>query len=100
VGDQVVTQEKDRRYRRGVDTVLILDQDDQPVEGVAVTAVYSGPNSGELSGTTGTDGTVVLTTPWVDKAKDEWCFEVTDVAKDGYVYNADANIVTARCEGG
>jgi len=98
VGDQVVTQEKDRRYRRGVDTVLILDQNDQPVAGAVVTAVYSGPNSGELSGTTGTDGTVVLTTPWVDKAKDEWCFEVTDVAKDGYTYNRGANVVTTQCE--
>jgi hypothetical protein len=78
--------------------VLILDKDDQPVAGATVTAAYSGPNAGEVSGTTGADGTVVLTTPWVKKTKDVWCFEVTDVAKDGYVYNPGANVVTTQCE--
>jgi PKD repeat protein len=99
VGDQVVTREKDRNSVRGVDIVQILDQNDQSVAGATVTAVYSGPNAGELSGMTGADGTVVLTTPWAPKkAKDTWCFEVTDVAKDGYVYSADANVVTMQCE--
>jgi hypothetical protein len=80
--------------------VLILDQDDQPVGGATVTAVYSGPNSGEVSGTTGANGTVALTTRWARKTKDVWCFEVTDVAKDGYIYNRNANVVTIRCEEG
>jgi PKD repeat protein len=98
VGDQVVTREKDRKFERGVDVVLILDQDDQPVSGATVTATYSGPNQGQVSGTTDSDGTVVLTTPWVKKTKDVWCFEVTDVAKAGYVYNPAANVVTVQCE--
>lgn len=98
VGDQVVTREKRRKYERGVDTVLILDQDGQPVAGATVTASYSGPNAGQVSGTTGSDGTVVLVTAWARKAKDTWCFEVTDVAKDGYTYNPAANVVTVACE--
>jgi PKD repeat protein len=100
VGDQVVTRQKVRRFARGIDTVLILDQNDQPVDGATVSATYSGPNSGQVGGTTGADGTVVLRTPWTRKTKELWCFEVTDVAKDGYVYNADANLVTIRCEEG
>jgi hypothetical protein len=99
VGDQVVIREKDRRFVRGVDTVFILDQNNQPLVGAIVTVVYSGLNSGEVSGTTGADGTVVLTTPWVPKkTKGEWCFEVTDAAKDGYVYNSGSNVVTIQCE--
>jgi PKD repeat protein len=98
VGDQKVKREKHRKWIRGVDTVLILDQNNQPVAGATVAATYSGPNSGEVSGTTGTDGTVVLTTPWVKKTKETWCFEVTDVAKDSYVYNSAANVVTIECE--
>ena len=27
-----------------------------------------------------------------------WCFEVTDVAKNGYIYNAAANVVSLQCE--
>jgi hypothetical protein len=63
-----------------------------------VTAVYSGPNQGQVSGTTGNDGTVVLRTEAARNPKDVWCFEVTDVAEDGYVYNLAANIVTIQCE--
>jgi len=98
VGAQTVTREKVRNSARGVDTILILDQDDQPVAGATVTALYDGPSSGQVSGTTGADGTVVLMTSWVRRPKGTWCFEVTGVLKDGYVYNPDANLVTVQCE--
>jgi PKD repeat protein len=98
VGAQTVTRQTYRRHARGVDVVLVLDQNDLPVAGATVTATYSGPNQGQVSGTTGSDGTVVLTTAWVKKTKDVWCFEVTDLAQDGYLYNPAANVVTVQCE--
>jgi hypothetical protein len=63
-----------------------------------VTATFSGPNSGTVSGTTGADGTVVLKTPRAHKAKELWCFEVIDVVKDGATYDPSANVVTVQCE--
>jgi parallel beta-helix repeat protein len=98
VGAQAVTREKVRNRERGVDTILILDQDDQPLAGATVTALYYGPNSGQVSGTTGADGTVVLETSRVRRPKGTWCFEVTGVSKDGYVYNPGANVATVQCE--
>jgi PKD repeat protein len=96
---QSVTREQlTRRYYRGVDTILIADQNNQPVAGVSVTVNYSGPSQGQTSGVTGADGTVTLTTNWQRNPKGNWCFEVTDVAKDGYNYNASANVVTMQCE--
>jgi PKD repeat protein len=85
-------------YYRGLDTVLITDQNNQPVAGVTVTATYSGPNNGQTSGTTGSTGTVTLYTSWKRNPRGTWCFEVTDVAKDGYSYNPGANAVTQACE--
>ena len=78
--------------------MLITDQNNQPVASATVTAIYTGPNQGQVSGTTGTDGMVLLRTPWVRRPEGEWCFEVVDVSKDGYTYNPEANVVTSRCE--
>ena len=96
---QSVTREQiNRRYWQGVDTILIADQNNQPVAGVTVTATYSGPNSGQASGVTGADGTVTLYTDRQRRPQGTWCFAVTNVTKDGYNYNADANVVTMQCE--
>jgi parallel beta-helix repeat protein len=86
------------RYYRGLDTILITDQNNQPVAGVNVTATYSGPNNGQVSGVTGANGTVTLYTNWIRNPNGTWCFEVKDVAKDGYSYNPSANVVTVACE--
>ena len=94
----VTRQQYGRRYYRGVDTILITDQNNQPVAGVTVTANYSGPNNGQASGVTATNGTVTLYTNWKRNPSGTWCFEVTDVAKAGYSYNASANVVTLQCE--
>ena len=94
----VAREQINRRYWRGVDTVLITDQNNQPIAGVTVTANYSGPNSGQASGVTGADGTVTLTTNRQRRPQGSWCFEVVNVAKDGYSYNASANVVTLQCE--
>ena len=95
---QTVTRQNWWRYVRGIDTVLVTDQNNQPVAGVTVTANYSGPNNGQVSGVTGANGTVVLYTNWKRSPNGAWCFEVTDVAKDGYSYNPSANVVTTQCE--
>jgi len=96
---QSVSREQlNKHFWQGMDTILITDQNNLPVEGVMVTANYSGPNSGQVSGVTGTDGTVTLYTDRERKPQGSWCFEVTDVAKDGYIYNASANVVTMQCE--
>jgi PKD repeat protein len=96
---QSVTREKlSRRYWRGVDTILITDQNNQPAAGVTVAITYSGPNQGQVSGVTGADGTVTLYTDQQRKPKGKWCFEVSNVAKDGYSYNTSANAVTLQCE--
>jgi PKD repeat protein len=98
VQDQTVTRQTRGKRARGLDQVLIADQDNQPVGGVTVTAVYSGPSQGQVSGVTGDDGLVVLRTNVVRNPQGGWCFEVTDVSKDGHAYNPAANGITVQCE--
>ena len=83
---------------RGTDTILIVDQSGQPVNRVSVTVSYAGPNSGQLSGRTSSDGLVTLRTPWQRRPSGTWCFTVTSVTKGGYAYNPAANVVTMQCE--
>ena len=94
----VTRQQYARLYYRGVDTLLITDQNNQPLAGVTVTVTYSGPSHGQASGITGADGTVTLATNWKRNPKGNWCFTVTNVTKDGYTYNPDANVVSLQCE--
>ena len=96
---QTVTRQNRRWFARGIDTVLVTDQNNQPVAGVLVTVTYSGPNNGQTSGVTGADGTITLNTNWKRNPQGLWCFEIISLAKDGYVYNPDANVVTVQCEG-
>jgi PKD repeat protein len=98
VQDQTVTRQTRGNRARGLDRVLITDQNNQPVAGATVTATYSGPNQGQVSGVTRANGRVILSTDWVRRPQGTWCFEVTDVSKDGYVYDPTANVVTIQCE--
>jgi len=96
---QSVTRVKvNKSFWQGMDTILITDQNNQPVEGVTVTAAYSGPTSGQASGVTSVDGTVTLYTDRVRKPQSSWCFEVVNVVKAGYMYNVSANVVVLQCE--
>jgi PKD repeat protein len=96
---QTVSREQlNKRFWQGVDTILITDQNNQPVAGVTVTATYSGPNSGQVSGLTDSDGTVTLYTDKQRRPRGSWCFEVIDLSKSGYSYNPSANVVTTQCE--
>jgi hypothetical protein len=98
VQNQIVTRETYRRWAKARDVVLVADHAGQPIDGALVTVRYYGPGQGQLSGTTGADGTVVLDTPWIRKPKGLWCFRVLDVAKAGTVYDPLANVVTVQCE--
>jgi len=94
------TRIRHRKWDKGQVTVLIADAGNEPVEGALVTVTHTGPTSGEVSGTTGADGTVVLETEWTKRPKENWCFEVTGVTKDGWTYDAGANVATTVCESG
>ena len=96
---QSVSREQlSRRFWRGVDTILITDQNNKPVAGANVTVTYSGPNQGQDSGLTGSDGTVTLTTDRERKPQGSWCFEIVNVTKVGTSYDPSANVVTYQCE--
>jgi len=96
---QTVTREDYQgRFYRGVDTILITDQNNQPVAGVRVTVNYSGPTQGIHGGVTGADGTVTVVSKWKRNPQGIWCFEVVDVFKDGFTYNPSANVITLQCE--
>lgn len=100
VHDLSATRIRRRKWDSGQVTVLIADAGNTPVEGALVTVTFTGPTSGEVSGTTGADGTVVLETGFTKRPKEKWCFTVTGVAKDGWTYNSDANVATTVCESG
>jgi PKD repeat protein len=98
VQDQIVTRQTRGKRARARDRVLITDQKNQPVSGATVTAVYSGPSQGEVSGVTGDNGRVTLRTDFIRNPQGVWCFEITNVSKDGYLYNSAANVATVQCE--
>jgi hypothetical protein len=97
VQSQTVTRQGSSQIR-GVDQVLVTDQNNQPVAGVLVRATYSGPNQGQVSGTTGSNGRVTLQASQVRRPQGKWCFQITSLSKSGYTYNSAANVVTVQCE--
>jgi hypothetical protein len=85
-------------FVKATDQVLVTDQNNQPVPGVLVTGIYSGPTQGQVSGTTGSNGKANLVTNSALRPRNKWCFTVTSLSKAGYVYNPSANVVTTKCE--
>jgi PKD repeat protein len=85
---------------RGTVTVKIVDQNSAPVSSATVYGNFTGPNSGSYSGATNSSGEVTFTTGYVWGPSGEWCFEVTNVTKSGWVYDSAANDVTKSCESG
>ena len=98
IESQDVTRQYSGRKWIGIDQVQVLDQNNQPVAYAMVTANYDGPTSGTTSGFTDNNGLVVLTSGSSKKPRGSWCFEITDVSKNNYLYHVDANIVTIQCE--
>ncbi len=82
----------------GTASVTVTDQNGSPIEGATVTADYTGPTSGTVSGTTDATGQVVLTTRADRKGATDWCFTITDVVADGFIYDPTANVLTSVCE--
>jgi hypothetical protein len=82
---------------RASDQILVTDQNNQPVAGVQVTASYTGPSQGQVSGVTNSSGRVTLQTSAVSRPRGQWCFTVTSLSKTGYTYNPAANVVTTKC---
>jgi len=78
--------------------ILVVDQNDRPVSGVNVTADYTGPTSGSVSGISNGDGVVILSSKPTRHRNGDWCFTVTDAAKGDLIYNSGANNVTISCE--
>jgi PKD repeat protein len=97
--DVVRIAQKGNRYR-GQATVVIHNQDDQAVSGAAVSGHFSGPTSESVSGTTGTDGSVVFQSAKVKNPSGVWCFAVDDVSLGSNVYDPTRNVETSDCEAG
>lgn len=74
-------------------TVTIVDAGNAPVEGAAVYGTFSGATSDSVSGVTGADGKVTLTSS-KKKNGGTWTFCVEDVVKSGWTYDAGANVET------
>lgn len=81
------------------DVVLIEDDAGLPVSGAIVSASYSGPTSGSVSGTTGANGEATLQTSTIRKPSGFWTFTVTDVQATGLIYELTLNVVTTITEG-
>ncbi len=99
VESQLVT----RQYKPGnkefaQDVVIVRDNNGQAAGGAVVTADYSGPTSGTVTGTTGANGEAVLESSWDRNPGSIWCFTVTDVRKSGYSFNTALSHLY-ECEG-
>jgi len=88
-------QQAGRNYKARA-TVTILDANSALVEGATVYGIFSGATSDSVSGVTGADGQVTLTSS-NNKDGGTWQFCVDDVVKSGWTYDPNANVET--CDG-
>ena len=98
VESQTVQRVRTKGQTSGQNVARIVDASSRSIAGATVKANYSGPTSGSVSGVTGADGTVTLSTQPTGSATSEWCFTVTDVTGSEMGYVAASNAVTTRCE--
>jgi hypothetical protein len=93
VGNIAMSSQKQGPFYKALATVTILDEGDVPVEGATVHGAFSGASADSVSGATGPDGTVTMSS---SKVRDggAWEFCVTDVVKDGWTYDPDVNVET------
>jgi hypothetical protein len=82
-----VTRSTDRKGVTTATATILVKNNGQALSGAVVTTTYTGPTSGTLSGTTGTDGKVTLKTAGIKTTGGTWCFTVTNVTKLGFVYD-------------
>jgi PKD repeat protein len=84
----------------GVATVTIYDQDNNPIANAVVYGFFNEPNTNAKTGTTDANGIAVINGDKTKATVADFCFEVTDVALNGYTYNSGDNVVTTACESG
>jgi len=73
---------------RALAAVNVIDVTGAPVNGVVVTGSWSGLAKNVVSGTTDSNGKVLLTSNWVKRVKQgTFTFTVNNMTKDGWIYN-------------
>ena len=93
IGSIVVTKQSWWILRSGRARVQIVDTDGSPVEGATINGQWSGGASDNDLFTTGSDGwgTTNSNWRWGDAT---FTFCVTNVSKEGWSYDPEANVVT------
>jgi len=81
--------------RTAIATVTIVDADGNPVEGATVYGQWSGLTSDSDSGVTDTSGKAALRSDRVRNVSGTFTFTVTDVTKDQWTYDSEANVETS-----
>jgi hypothetical protein len=74
-------------------TVTIVDAGGTPVSGATVSGTFSGLTSSSVSGVTGADGKVTLSSG-TTKVHGSWTFCVDNVTRTGSTYDSAANVET------
>lgn len=74
-------------------TVTVMDTNGNPVVGATVFGSWSGAVTANVSGMTGADGTIRLTSPKVKATG--FTFTVTDVTHATLIYDSDLNVETS-----
>lgn len=81
-------------FCKSFSTVLIHDQDHNPLSGVSVTGQWSGAYSALLSASTGSNGEVTFSSNSV-KGCGSFTFTVNDAVKSGFTYESSNNVETS-----
>jgi PKD repeat protein len=95
VGGLAGSTAKSRSQWRATVTITAHDQTGAPVAGVTVTGTWSGGYSGSASCTTGTTGACPVTSAWLANRTSSVTYTVGSLSKDGYDYDASANVATS-----
>ncbi|MCF7559488.1 polysaccharide lyase family 7 protein [Sabulilitoribacter multivorans] len=88
------TQNAGKGKKHGVATVTVLDDAGAPVNGATVSGTFNGTFNESVSGSTSSDGTVVLITSATAKGGVNVDLCVDDVTHSTLVYNSALNIIT------
>jgi hypothetical protein len=80
--------------KQGAAEVLVLDENSNPVGGVNVSVNWTGVVTGSAADTTGSDGIATFYSANTRKTG-TLTFTITGLAKDGYTYSAQENVVTS-----
>lgn len=92
----VVRKSLNKKFDIGQAEIQILDNAQQPVSGAVVSASFSGPSNGTVSGVTDVSGIAIVSSDRGD-ALQPWCFTITGVQAAGYFFDASSS-VTHACE--